>query len=51
MLDIKNHTHTHYAWYRNYDGNKVTAGTTWFTNRYHMPNHDDSVYDSNVAYA
>jgi hypothetical protein len=50
VLDIKNHTHAHYAWYRNQDGSKVTADTTWFTNRYHMPNHDDSVY-SNVAVA
>ncbi|CAD6261646.1 unnamed protein product [Miscanthus lutarioriparius] len=44
VLDIKNRTHAYYAWYRNHDGNKVTADTMWFTNRYHMPNHDDSVY-------
>ncbi|KAF8763072.1 hypothetical protein HU200_008923 [Digitaria exilis] len=52
VLDIKNRTHAYYAWYRNHDGNKVTADSTWFTNRYHMPNHDDSVYSSsNIAYA
>ena len=43
VLDIKNRTHAYYAWYRNHDGNKVTADTMWFTNRYHMPNHDDSM--------
>ncbi|CAD6254963.1 unnamed protein product [Miscanthus lutarioriparius] len=47
VLDIKNRTHAHYAWYRNQDGNRVIADETWFTNRYHMPNHDDS----SVAYA
>ncbi|KAL6622338.1 hypothetical protein ACP70R_032217 [Stipagrostis hirtigluma subsp. patula] len=43
VLDIKNRTHAYYAWYRNHDGNKVAADTMWFTNRYHMPNHDDSL--------
>ncbi|CAN6335265.1 unnamed protein product [Urochloa humidicola] len=48
VLDIKNRTHAHYTWYRNHDGNKVAADETWLTNRYHMPNHDDSIYDSNA---
>ncbi|XP_062202420.1 purple acid phosphatase 2-like [Phragmites australis] len=43
VLDIKNRTHAYYAWYRNHDGNKVAADTMWFTNRYHMPNHDESL--------
>ncbi|KAF0914492.1 hypothetical protein E2562_028971 [Oryza meyeriana var. granulata] len=42
VLDIKNRTHAYYAWYRNDDGAKVAADTVWFTNRFHMPNHDDS---------
>uniref|UniRef100_A0A0D9Y1T9 Purple acid phosphatase n=1 Tax=Leersia perrieri TaxID=77586 RepID=A0A0D9Y1T9_9ORYZ len=42
VLDIKNRTHAYYAWYRNDDGEKVAADAVWFTNRYHMPNHDDS---------
>uniref|UniRef100_A0A453PW50 Purple acid phosphatase n=3 Tax=Triticinae TaxID=1648030 RepID=A0A453PW50_AEGTS len=42
VLDIKNRTHAYYAWYRNADGAKVPADTVWFTNRYYMPNHDDS---------
>jgi acid phosphatase type 7 len=43
VLDIKNRTHASYAWYRNHDGNKVVADTMWFTNRYHMQNHDESL--------
>ena len=50
VLDIKNRTHAYYAWYRNHDGNKVTADATWFTNRYHMPNHDDSSVSSKNPY-
>uniref|UniRef100_A0A0E0RKH5 Purple acid phosphatase n=1 Tax=Oryza rufipogon TaxID=4529 RepID=A0A0E0RKH5_ORYRU len=42
VLDIKNRTHAYYAWYRNDDGAKVAADAVWFTNRFHMPNHDDS---------
>ncbi|RLM99425.1 purple acid phosphatase 2-like [Panicum miliaceum] len=48
VLDIKNRTHAYYAWYRNHDGNKVTADATWLTNRYHKPNHDDSSVHSNI---
>lgn len=34
IFDIKNRTHAYYEWHRNQEGNKVTADSMWFYNRY-----------------
>ncbi|KAL5707030.1 prolyl aminopeptidase [Ranunculus cassubicifolius] len=42
ILDIKNRTHAYYEWHRNQDGERVSADSLWFYNRFWHPVDDST---------